>query len=72
MVTCAAAPAAVAACRLSYWWSNVLQLRWMVWALQDPQLGADEGGDARGSANGSGSKETAWLSEVGRLASLVA
>lgn len=38
------------ACRLTFWWSNVLQLRWMFWALAQGPLGLDAPPGAAGAA----------------------
>ena len=53
---------------MTFWWSNMLQLRWMVWALQDPAVVADgayvaapEAGD---SISEEGGRAASWLAEV--------
>lgn len=54
--------------RLAFWWSNVMQLRWMVWALQHPggaAGAAGNGAEAGGGLMEESSYEAGWLAEVG-------
>ena len=70
VAVCRAIEAAADGCSdvigMAYWWSNCIQLRWMLWAMchggdmgEDPNMGPEEG---------PGEDEFDWLMKVGVIA----